>query len=216
MATHPTSLISPTLLQPGSASKGMANRQRIVEAALHLFMERGYAETSIGDIAELAGILKGNLSYYFKTKSEMLEAVSDARMQELFGRLQARLPDNATAEQALSAFVQVTEDSATELARVGCPVGTLASQLGKTDPALQPYASRILQALLEWATAQFARVLPPPMAAAHAEILLTMMQGAAVMAHAFQDAALIERQAAAARQWLHSTLHAATPAQLAR
>ncbi|NBW50360.1 MAG: hypothetical protein EBR49_09775, partial [Betaproteobacteria bacterium] len=135
-----------------------------------------------------------------------LEAVSDARMQELFGRLQARLPDQATPEQALAAFVQVTEDSAAELARVGCPVGTLASQLGKTDPALQPYASRILQAMLEWLTTQFSRALPAPAAAAHAEVLLTMMQGAAVMAHAFRDPALVERQAAAARGWLRSVL----------
>ena len=205
MATHTTPVI-PLPLQAVTASKGTANRQRIVDAALDLFMERGYAETSIGDIAEQAGLLKGNLSYYFKTKSDMLEAVSDARMQELFGRLQARLPDQATPEQALAAFVQVTEDSAAELARVGCPVGTLASQLGKTAPALQPYASRILQAMLEWLTAQFSRALPAPAAAAHAEVLLTMMQGAAVMAHAFRDPALVERQAAAARQWLRSVL----------
>lgn len=205
MATHTTPVI-PTPQQSIPVSKGTANRQRIVDAALDLFMERGYAETSIGDIAEQAGLLKGSLSYYFKTKADMLEAVSDARLQELFGRLQARLPDQATPEQALTAFVQVTEDSAAELARVGCPVGTLASQLGKTDPALQPYASRILQAMLAWLTAQFSRALPAPAAAAHAEVLLTMMQGAAVMAHAFRDPALVERQAAAARQWLRSVL----------
>lgn len=205
MATHATPVI-PSPLQAVTASKGTANRQRIVDAALDLFLERGYAETSIGDIAEQAGLLKGNLSYYFKTKSDMLEAVSDARMQELFGRLQARLPDQATPKQALNAFVQVTEDSAAELARVGCPVGSLASQLGKTYPALQPYASRILQAMLEWLTTQFSRALPAPAAAAHAEVLLTMMQGAAVMAHAFRDPALVERQATAARGWLCSVL----------
>jgi TetR/AcrR family transcriptional regulator, transcriptional repressor for nem operon len=207
MATHTSTLIPPPSRSP-AVTKGMANRQRVVEAALTLFMERGYAETSIGDVAEQAGILKGNLSYYFKTKSEMLEAVSDARMQELFERLQQRLPDQATPEQALMAFVQVTEDSAAELARVGCPVGSLASQLGKSDPALQPYASRILQALLAWLTEQFSREMAP-----EAEMLLTMMQGAAVMAHAFQDPALVVRQTAAARQWIHRSLQASAPPQ---
>ncbi|MDP3655185.1 MAG: TetR/AcrR family transcriptional regulator [Rhodoferax sp.] len=203
MAQHPTPLTAP--LAP---AKGVANRQRIVESALHLFMERGYAETSIGDVAEHACLLKGNLSYYFKTKAEMLEAVSEARMQELFGRLQQRLPDQATPLQALEAFVQVTQDSAHELARVGCPVGTLSSQLGKTDPSLQPYASRILQALADWLGAQFARALPPAIAQAHAEHLLTLLQGAAVMAHAFRDPALVDRQAAVARAWLRTTLPA--------
>jgi hypothetical protein len=37
-------------------------------------------------------------------------------------------------------------------------------------------------------------------------MLLTMLQGAAVMAHAFRDPALVERQALSARQWLHSVL----------
>lgn len=200
MATHPQNLIPSPSAPP--LPKGGANRQRIVDAALHLFMERGYAETSIGDVAEQAGLLKGNLSYYFKTKADLLESVSDARMHELFGRLQNRLPADATPLQALQAFVQVTKDSATELARVGCPVGTLASQLGKNDSALQPYASRILVALQEWLTRQFARAVPTDQAAANAEYLLTLLQGAAVMAHAFRDPSLVERQAKTANEWL--------------
>lgn len=203
---HHAELAKPTPVTSGTATKGATNRQRVVDAALHLFMERGYAETSIGDVAELAGLLKGNLSYYFKTKADLLEAVTQARLEELFERLQQRLPERATPIEALSAFVQVSQDSAAELARVGCPVGTLASQLGKTNPELQVFASHILRVLLDWLTTQFARTLPAPQAAAHAEILLTMLQGAAVMAHAFQDPALVERQALAARQWLRTVL----------
>ena len=50
--------------------------QTRVQTALQLFMERGYAETSIGDVAEQAGLLKGNLSYYFKTKAELYRAAA--------------------------------------------------------------------------------------------------------------------------------------------
>ena len=184
-------------------AKGPANRQRIVEAALHFFMERGYAETSIGDVAEQAGLLKGNLSYYFKTKADILDSVSQARMEELFGRLLQGLPDDASALQALDKFLQVTEDSAVELARVGCPIGTLASQLGKSDPALQPYASRILEAMQAWLTEQFLRLGPADEAPGRAEHLITLMQGSAVMAHAYRDPGVVHRQAALARHWLH-------------
>ncbi|MBX3655989.1 MAG: TetR/AcrR family transcriptional regulator [Ramlibacter sp.] len=201
-----TSELTPPEAPPAGTGKGAANRQKIVDAALNLFMERGYAETSIGDIAEHAGLLKGNLSYYFKTKAEMLESVSDARMEELFGRLKALLPADASALVSIRAFIQVTQDSAHELARVGCPVGTLASQLGKTDPALQPYASRILEALQAWLVGQFARELPAAKARQHAEFLLTLLQGAAVMAHAFRDPALIDRQARQAKAWLADVL----------
>jgi TetR/AcrR family transcriptional regulator, transcriptional repressor for nem operon len=213
MVDHATGLTPPSpralLAQPPdnvAAGKGGANRQRIVDAALDLFMERGYAETSIGDVADAAGLLKGNLSYYFKTKADLLEAVSEARQAELFARLQARLPAQPTPLQAIDAFIQVTQDSAEELARVGCPVGSLASQLGKSDPALQPLASRILEALRDWLVAQFGRVHPPPVAQGHAEHLLTLLQGAATMAHAFRDPGLIARQSAAARAWLRTAL----------
>lgn len=201
MANSTQEVISraPTPVQGG---KGVANRQKIVDAALNLFMERGYAETSIGDIADQAGLLKGNLSYYFKTKADMLQSVSDARMAELFGRLKALLPPDASARDSINAFIQVTQDSAHELARVGCPVGTLASQLGKTDPALQPYASRILEALQAWLQGQFAREFPTAKAQQHAEYLLTVLQGAAVMAHAFRDPAWVDRQAKLAKTWL--------------
>jgi TetR/AcrR family transcriptional regulator, transcriptional repressor for nem operon len=196
----------PPLPDASPAGKGGANRQRIVDAALNLFMERGYAETSIGDVAEAAGLLKGNLSYYFKTKADMLEAVSAARQAELFARLQARLPAQPTPLQAIDAFIQVTQDSAEELARVGCPVGTLAGQLGKSDPTLQPFASRILEALRDWLVAQFGRVHSAPLAQLHAEHLLTLLQGAATMAHAFRDAGLIARQSAAAQAWLRTVV----------
>lgn len=190
------------VVTPIPTTKGPANRQRIVEAALHLFMERGYAETSIGDVAEYAGLLKGNLSYYFKTKADMLDSVSQARMEELFGRLMQGLPNDASAAQALDKFLQVTEDSAEELARVGCPIGTLASQLGKSDPALQPYASRILEAIQAWLTEQFRRLGPADEAPARAEYLITLMQGAAVMAHAYRDPGVVYRQVVFAREWM--------------
>jgi TetR/AcrR family transcriptional repressor of nem operon len=178
------------------------NRQRIIDAAHRLFGERGYAGTSIGDVAEQAGLLKGNLSYYFKTKAELLEWVTVARQAELLGRLAAGLAPDASAMDSLEKFLQVTEASAAELARVGCPVGTLCSELGKNDPALQPYASRVLEALHGWLATQFERLVPADLAGAYAEQLLAQLQGAAVLAHAYRDPGVVHRQVQQARRWL--------------
>lgn len=203
--------MAPQLPGVDATAKGATNRERIVQAALRLFMERGYAESSIGDVAEACGLLKGNLSYYFKTKAEMLDAVTQARQTELFGRLHALLPAGASARDSLECFLQVVEASAEEFAQVGCPVGSLASQLGKSDPALQPMASRILQALQGWLAEQFARVVPPADAAGHAEHFITLMQGAAVMAHAYRDPSIVHRQVQWARQWLSLVLSSREP-----
>lgn len=49
--------------------------QRIIETAKSVFIEKGYAETSMSDIAAKAGINRPALHYYFRTKDKMFEAV---------------------------------------------------------------------------------------------------------------------------------------------
>lgn len=50
-------------------------RQKILETAKVLFNERGFNVVSTGDIAEALGISKGNLTYYFKRKEDIMEAL---------------------------------------------------------------------------------------------------------------------------------------------
>ena len=50
-------------------------RHEILQAAKILFNERGYNVVSTRDIADTLGISKGNLTYYFKKKEEIVEAI---------------------------------------------------------------------------------------------------------------------------------------------
>lgn len=52
-----------------------ARFEEIVDAAAMLFSEQGYAATSIQDIADSVGILKGSLYHYIHTKEDLLDAV---------------------------------------------------------------------------------------------------------------------------------------------
>jgi AcrR family transcriptional regulator len=49
--------------------------QEITEAALHAFAENGYAATRVEEVAKRAGVSKGLLYLYFKTKEELFKAV---------------------------------------------------------------------------------------------------------------------------------------------
>ncbi len=49
--------------------------QEITEAALHAFAEKGYAATRVDDVAKKAGVSKGLLYLYFKTKEDLFKAV---------------------------------------------------------------------------------------------------------------------------------------------
>ena len=50
-------------------------RMEILETARRLFNERGFNAVSTHDIAEALGISKGNLTYYFKKKEDIIEAI---------------------------------------------------------------------------------------------------------------------------------------------
>jgi TetR/AcrR family transcriptional regulator, cholesterol catabolism regulator len=52
-------------------------RADIVRAALSLFEQKGYHGTSVGEIAERAGITKGAFYHHFGSKEELLQLIHD-------------------------------------------------------------------------------------------------------------------------------------------
>jgi len=53
-------------------------REQIVNAAATLFDKHGYAAVSVDDIAEVIGIAKPTLYYYFSSKTDILDAIHAA------------------------------------------------------------------------------------------------------------------------------------------
>jgi AcrR family transcriptional regulator len=68
------------MLDPGEPKFRRRKADRpgeIVEAALAVFAERGFAAAKLDDIARRAGVSKGALYLYFETKEEIFRAVVD-------------------------------------------------------------------------------------------------------------------------------------------
>lgn len=77
----------------GHAHAGDQTRARILQVALELIADRGYAATSTREIAEHLGFTKAALYYHFRTKDDLLAAI----VGPLTGELCA-LVDRAAAE----------------------------------------------------------------------------------------------------------------------
>ena len=80
--------------------KKQRTREAIVEAALRLFEERGFDQTTIADIAEAADIAPRTFFGYFPSK----EDVVFADFQDVFDGLAARLSDRPEQETAIDAI----------------------------------------------------------------------------------------------------------------
>lgn len=55
-----------------------ARRGEILDAATHVFFQKGYKRTRMEDIAVLAGITKGTIYLYFSNKEEVYRALPQA------------------------------------------------------------------------------------------------------------------------------------------
>ncbi|MDJ0788874.1 MAG: TetR family transcriptional regulator [Myxococcota bacterium] len=57
--------------------KPRKTRERILEASRRLFNERGYAATSLAEIAADVGISQGNLTYHFPAKRDLVTGIEE-------------------------------------------------------------------------------------------------------------------------------------------
>lgn len=75
-------------------------RKELIDAALELFQEKGLESTSVDDIVARIGIAKGTFYIYFKSKSELVQAVLENALEDLESRMStamANAPEDAPA-----------------------------------------------------------------------------------------------------------------------
>jgi AcrR family transcriptional regulator len=85
--------------------KGEASRERILDSAINLFSERGYAGTGVHEIARRAGIEKAALYWHFGSKEGLLAAVLDRMDAEFIERIQKRVSLSGGSDERLDLFV---------------------------------------------------------------------------------------------------------------
>ena len=93
-------------------------REYLIEAAAHVFAERGFHGASLDQVAAAAGFTKGAVYSNFKNKEDLflalLEANRDREMDALYATLEAS-DSNSTPEAQLPQFVSLVRDQTTEL-----------------------------------------------------------------------------------------------------
>jgi AcrR family transcriptional regulator len=56
----------------GARPSSKKREREILDAAAEIFHRQGYADTSVQDVADAVGILKGSLYYYIDSKEDLL------------------------------------------------------------------------------------------------------------------------------------------------
>lgn len=128
-------------LQRADAERA-ATRQRVVAAATTLFLERGYAATTIGDIAEQAGVALQSVYNAGGSKADLLHLVADLavagddRDVMLVERPEvAHIADDPDPRRQVAAFAGLIADTMERLA----PVWRAYREAAAADPTAADY-----------------------------------------------------------------------------
>jgi AcrR family transcriptional regulator len=176
-------------------------RIRLVEAAAELAHRRGFRDTALAEIAEQAGVPLGNVYYYFKTKDALAEALIERWREEMQAARTAWDAAGGPVER-LEACIDVAARGREAVARSGSPIGGLCTELGKTEGPLAEKARVLFREQLDWIEAQMHELGAGAEAPALAVHLLAGLQGAAVLAHAQGDPALLVYEAEILKAWV--------------
>lgn len=84
-------------------------RAEIMDAAMLLFMEKGYANTTTQDIVDKVNISRGLLYYHFKNKEDILYCLVERYSEKLLREIHVIVnDDDKTAIEKIRAFIDAT------------------------------------------------------------------------------------------------------------
>jgi AcrR family transcriptional regulator len=94
-------------------AEGRDGREALLEAALRVFAERGYRDSSVDEIAERAGYSKGALYWHFSSKDDLFFALLEERIdrpwREAIELLGSAAPERDMAPEASRRFAAMLD-----------------------------------------------------------------------------------------------------------
>jgi AcrR family transcriptional regulator/uncharacterized glyoxalase superfamily protein PhnB len=177
-----------------------SSRDTLAEAACELFLERGFAQTSIGDIATRAGVSRSTFFNYFSSKADVLWAGLDERIEGLETRLAAGddvrasllavgdgfAPDSLALAivnaDAMGLADELSREAASRSSRIAVAVAARLRGRGadalRADVAGAAHGGAVLAAIAAWAGEGAARASLAPKLAAALEAASPTLPGA--------------------------------------
>lgn len=81
------------------------SKEKILQAAMALFAEQGYHDTSMSSIAKKAGLAKGTLYWHFNSKEELFKQLISKKGKGLFNHLEMLTTETGSPESIIKQFI---------------------------------------------------------------------------------------------------------------
>jgi AcrR family transcriptional regulator len=169
------------------------NREFIIREALHLFRDRGYHATSMADIGEACGLLKGSIYHYFSSKEVLMKEVI-VYLHEYYRHNAFRhaYDDKLGSRQKLTMLAKFYQELFYGQ-EGGCLMANIAMETGNVVPEFSPLISAFFQEWIDAMAHIYRQELPEAQAEAMARETVVAVEGATMMMRIFGDRSYLQR-----------------------
>ncbi|MES2795736.1 MAG: helix-turn-helix domain-containing protein, partial [Bacteroidota bacterium] len=84
----------------------ISTEEKILAAAENIFLRDGYGGSRMQDIADLAGINKAMLHYYFRSKDKLFEKIFDKNVKMVFPQIAGLITDSMSFQEVVFVFIE--------------------------------------------------------------------------------------------------------------
>ncbi len=181
----------------------LMNQKRVIEVAATLFLEKGFAYTSMDELVRVSKVSKSNVYYHFSNKEELLEGVVDYWIEMYQSAIDDLLSQNQLlVEDRIQLFLkQISQGVQTREHKGSCPFITLYIQsptnatkvkekIGFFFKGLQTKVSLLLKQGVE--NGEFRKTINIDEVAS---LFITNLEGALFISETLEDATVIMKTA---------------------
>lgn len=141
MTVHsgPASPPEDAITQSAPSEKPGDKRERIIEAAIRVFAERGFYHARVSEVAAEAGVAGGTIYNYFRNKDDLLICLFEDRMEAILADFRAELEGIESVADRLRRFVELHLDM---VARDPHLAEVLTVELRQSSKFMREYKAR--------------------------------------------------------------------------
>jgi AcrR family transcriptional regulator len=181
---------------------------RLVFAAMKLFLEKGYGSTSVQDILREAKANAGSLYHAFPTKQDVLLAVLGLYREGIGPMLLAPAWEGVEdpIERIFALLVQYRRALQITDCTYGCPIGSLALELHEPDPPVRELLATNfdgwVEAVKDCLDQAGARLPRGTDTRALGQFILTVMEGGVMQSRTYRTLDAFDASVAGLRDYL--------------
>ena len=176
-------------------------KDRLMDAAMDLMWQNGYAAASVDAICAQAGAKKGSFYYFFKSKSELAAAALEADWNKKRAEMDSIFSPTVPPLERMDRYFDFVYNRLAQVQKkcgsiLGCPFVSVGSEVSTQDQVVRETIDRIMDRKLNYfvsavrdAAAQGVIVAPDPVAKAKA--VFCCYQGTVAQARIQNDVELL-------------------------